>query len=497
MYYYNPMNHSSNPRYDSEHPQYREYLDLWNKCRDCYRGEEAVKNANQRYLPYLSMQDSGDYYSYKNRAIFLNVLRRTVHGLVGASLRKSPIIKVPSKMESYLENIDLNGMSFMELLQSLMTELLIAGRVNVVVDRDEDSRTYLTYYSAESGINWRMDKNVPIMACFVEEVNTTDDGFSHSMDTQYRIYDFDENGNLRVRVAMELVEKKGVERENEDEVDFEIVYNTNPTVRGEGMQEFPVFCFNAAGMGLDNLCPPPLLDLANVSLSHYRTSADLENGRHFTALPQPWITGMDPDEARNGLHIGGNTAWIISNENARLGYLEFNGTGLGSLENALREKEAMMAVVGARLLDSKKGVESAETSRIRQNIETSVLSHIVVTLQNGLKKVLQYMARWEGFNEKEVHLELNMDFIDVRIPHQEIISLVQAYQMGGISMDTLLYNLKHGEVIPDDVSIEDEREKIEMDHGPKTTAEQDRSVVLQESESEQLRKSLSPSGRGD
>lgn len=496
MYYYNPMNHSSKPRFDSEHPQYREYLDLWEKCRDCYRGEESVKNKSQKYLPYLSMQDSGDYHNYRSRAIFLNVVRRTIHGLVGASLRKSPIIKVPRKMEEYLLNIDLNGLSFMELLQALMTELLVTGRVNVVVDRDEDSRCYLTYYTAESGLNWRMSKNAPVMAAFAEQVNFTDDGFDHILKDQYRVYDYNEDGYLRVRVAMESLPSENEEKE-ENENNFEVIYETIPTIRGEGMQDFPVFCFNAAGMGLDNLCPPPLLDLSNISLSHYRTSADLENGRHFTSLPQPWITGVDADEFRGGLHIGGNTAWIIPNENARLGYLEFNGAGLGSLENALREKEAMMAVVGARLLDTKKGVESAETSRIRQNIETSVLSHIVVTLENGLKKVLQYMARWEGFNESDVHLELNMDFIDVRIPHQEIISLVQAYQMGGISMDTLLYNLKSGEVIPDDVSIEDEREKIEMDHGPKPTAEQDRSIVLQESESEKLRKELSPSGRGD
>ena len=110
----------------------------------------------------------------------------------------------------------------------------------------------------------------------------------------------------------------------------------------------------------------------------------------------------------------------------------------------------------------------------------------------------KYMARWEGLNENEVHVELNMDFVDVRIPHQEIIALVQAYQMGGISMDTLLYNLKQGEVIPDDVSIDDEREKIEMANGSSDESPVDnRSEVLQESETEKLRKSLSDSGRGD
>ena len=499
MYYYNSLVKSTKAKFNSEHPKYSEYLELWSKCRDCYKGEEAVKDKNQRYLPFLSMQESSEYYNYRNRAIFLNVMKRTIHGLVGASLRKTPIIKVPKRMESYLEDINMHGMSFMELLQKLLTELLITGRVSVVVDRIENSRCYATCYSAESNINWRFSDNIPIMAVFAEEIDVTDDGFNHELSQQYRVYDFDEDGNLRVRVAIERLPAEEEElNEDDDKYSFEIIHETFPSFRGETLREIPVFVMNSTGLGMDLISSPPLIDLANVSLSHYRTSADLENGRHFTSLPQAWVTGVDADEFRHGLRIGGNTAWIIPNDNAKLGYLEFSGQGLGSLENALREKEAMMAIVGARLLELKKGVESAETSRIRQNIETSVLSHIAVTLQNGLRKVLKYMARWEGLDENEVHLELNMDFVDVRIPHQEIIALVQAYQMGGISMNTLLYNLKQGEVIPDDVSIDDEREKIEMDHGTNDDGPEDnRSEVLRDSEQEKLRKSLSDSGRGD
>ena len=499
MYYYNTFNRSAPVHFDSEHPLYKENLDLWLKCRDCYKGEEEVKKRNQKYLPFLSLQESSEYYNYKNRAIFLNVMRRTIHGLVGAALRKTPIIKVPSKMEDYINNMDMHGTSFRELLQKLLTEILITGRVVLVVDRDENSRCYSSCYSAESLINWRFERNFPIMSVFSEEVDVSSDGFEHELTNQYRVYDFDDNGNLRIRVAMNKLPDENDElNEDSDEESFEIIHEVIPSYRGEGLKDLPVFCFNSIGLGMDTLSPPPLIDLANISLSHYRTSADLENGRHFTSLPQAWIAGVDADDFRHGLHVGGSTAWILPNENTKLGYLEFSGQGLGSLENALKEKEAMMAVVGARLLESKKGVESAETSRIRQNIETSVLSHIAVTLQNGLTKVLKYMARWEGLNENEVHVELNMDFVDVRIPHQEIIALVQAYQMGGISMDTLLYNLKQGEVIPDDVSIDDEREKIEMANGSSDESPVDnRSEVLQESETEKLRKSLSDSGRGD
>ena len=492
MYYYQPYNISKKPHFDHEHPGYRNFLPLWEKCRDCYAGEEAIKNSNQKYLPFLSNQESWEYNHYKHRALFLNVMKRTIQGLVGAAVRKTPIIEVPEQLEDHIENCDLRGTSLREMVQKLLTELLITGRVSLVVDRMENSRTYLTTYNSDSLINWRLWEHAPVMSIFAEDIDISEDGYEHEVKTQYRIYEFDENGFVRVRVALEKLPDKDLE-----ESEFDIVEEVYPTMRGEGMSELPIFTMNSNGMGFDELDPPPLIDLANLAISHYRTSADLENGRHFTALPQAWMTGVDPDEYAAGISVGGNTAWIIPNAEAKLGYLEFTGQGLGSLENALQEKEQMMAIAGARLLESKKGVESAETSRIRQNIETSILSSIVVNLQHGLNKAVKYMAMWEGLNPDDVNIELNMDFVDVRIPHQEIISLVQSFQMGGISMDTLLHNLKQGEVIPSDVSIEEEREKIEMDHAAVEQPEQDRSEVLEDSDEEKLSKERSDSGRGD
>ena len=493
MYKYFSGERTRRVRFDHEHPKYEDFIDLWDKCRTCYLGEEAVKKASQAYLPFLSGQESTEYYRYKSRAIFLNIVKRTVQGLVGAAIRKTPIIDVPVGLEPHIEDCDLLGTSITELIHDILEELLVTGRSTLVIDRMENSRTYLTQYNAESFMNWRMNQNVPTMAVFAEQLDVSMDGYDHHMKTQYRVYDFNEAGEVRVQIAME----KPPEEQKEDEDAFEVIYETVPTMKGDALRKLPIFTINSTGLGFDTMDSPPLLDLANLSLSHYRTSADLENGRHYTSLPQPWITGVDPDEYRHGIAVGGDTAWIIPNEMAKLGYLEFTGAGLGSLENALSEKEQMMAIAGARLLESKKGVESAEVSRIRQNIETSILSSIVINLQNGIEKALKYMAEWEGLNPDDVNVELNMDFVDVRIPHQEIIALVQSYQMGGISMDTLLHNLKQGEVIPADVSIEEERDKIELDHGTVEQPQQDRSEVLEDSPEEKVRKELSDSGRGD
>ena len=380
--------------------------------------------------------------------------------MAGAAMRKPPAINFPKPLIDYIDDIDLKGTSLFEFIHKVLTETLISGRCSLVVDRHYNGRAYLTLYNAESFINWRVEDGLPVMATFAEEIDYSEDGWSHEQKTQYRIFEMNDDGFLKVRVAEEYLPEKDMPG------GFRILYEIIPSVRGEPMSKLPVVVVNTMGSSYFDVDRPPLLDLTNLSLAHYRASSDLEHGRHFTALPQGWITGVDPDEHTSGIVIGSSSAWLIPNESARVGYLEFTGAGLGSLENSLKEKEAMMAVVGARLLEGgKAGVESADETKVKQNIETSVLSNVVMSVQNGIIKALRYLVDWEGGDTEEVSVEMNMDFVNVRLPHQEIIALVQAYQMGGLSMDTLLYNLKQGEVIPHDVSIEDERDKIELEHG--------------------------------
>ena len=95
-----------------------------------------------------------------------------------------------------------------------------------------------------------------------------------------------------------------------------------------------------------------------------------------------------------------------------------------------------MAIAGADYSSQKRCRICRSSVFVR--ILTSILSSIVINLQNGIEKALKYMAEWEGMSPDDVNVELNMDFVDVRIPHKNYRP--GTVQMGGISMDTLLHN---------------------------------------------------------
>lgn len=426
---------------ESKHPRYKEKEVQWARCRDTYDGEDAVKGRRTEYLPKLSSQSDSSYAAYMKRASFYNTVKRTVHGLAGAVMRIDPIIEdVP---EDWQKDITTTGMSINDFIYYMLAEQLLTGRQGVLVEHD-GSRPYLVGYPTEQMTNWLDDRNV-LMEQY-REINP-DDMYDSTYETQYRELLVEENV-YTVRIWRKSKGK------------WVIYDEIIPSNRGRGLESIPFVPLSVDGFHM-NPKSPPLLNLADMNLSHYRTSADLEHGRHFTALPTPYVTGVDVDSE---LSIGAESAWVLPDAASKAGYLEFSGKGLAALDTAMEQKRSMMASLGAQLLEGQKnGVEATETVKLRQNSEASVLMRAVKTVEEGLNKSLAIMAEWSGTPEMKVRL--NTDFADSAIGSQEMVSLMGLWQSGAISHESLLYNMKRGEILPPDVSVEEERDRIDVQTG--------------------------------
>ena len=422
---------------DEQHPKYTERLSQWSRCRSVADGEDAVKAAGELYLPKLGSQSDKSYKGYKQRASLFNAVKRTADGLVGAVMRVDPVVEGVD--DEWLNDITGTGVSLKSFISYMLTEQLLTGRQGVLVDYGD--RPYLTGYATEQITNWFDDR---VILKETHRVADAVDIYKSSYQTRYRELVLEE-GSYIVRVWELEGDKWAIKEE------------ISPTVRGDRFKEIKFVGISVDGL---NLSPetPPLLALADMNLSHYRTSADLEHGRHFTALPTPYIIGVEADTE---IPLGAETAWSIPNEKATVGFLEFSGSGLSSLETAMSEKRSMMASLGAQLIEGQKsGVEAGDTLRLRQSSEMSVLMSVVKTVESGINKAVMLMSEWNGGGE--ISIKLNTDFADTKIAPADMQALMQAWQSGGISHDTFLYNMKRGEIVPEGVSVEDERSLIEL-----------------------------------
>jgi hypothetical protein len=444
-----------------KHNEYDIYGPQWRRIRDCIAGEDAVKASTTRHLPRPENMMPDQYDAYITRAMFYGATGRTLAGLSGAVFRKRPIVQIPDRLRDALTNITLTGVPFDTFAQRAVEETLALGRYGVLVDRppEEDGRAYMRGYPAESICNWRTvttNGSEKLEQIILSEKGTrvTDDGFGSDTYDRYRVLELDGEGYYHVRV---FVEGRDVDT-------FILDEEYTPTKRGERLDYIPFQFFGPTDLS-PNVEKSPLIDLANVNISHYRTSADLEQGNYLTSQPTPYITGMRADHAGD-FPIGSGAMWLLP-EGAQAGMLEYKGAGLTFLENSLSRKQGMMAQLGARLLeDQQRAVEAADTVRLRSSGESSVLANLANSCSMGLCQCLEWVTDWEGANPELVEVQLNTDFMDTRMEPPEMRELVAAWQSGAIPTDDLIYNLQRGEILRPDFTIEEVKDMLAGNETP-------------------------------
>lgn len=430
---------------------------LWERCRDTIRGQDAVYARGEVYLPRLTEQDDKQYEAYKLRARFLNAMQRTVEGLTGLVMRKDPLVT------GEFVDIEFNSadtFSATQYMTMVLDEILSVGRGGTFIDMPDvpeditvaqaeilKIRPLWSYYQAEDILNWRKNEEDSYVLIVLREYvqRDLDDEFATDQIEQYRVLDIDDTGFYRQR----LFDQSGG-RDGED------VY---PLMNGQKMTEIPFIEHGTF--------KPPLMDVADNNLHHYRLQADLNHGLHFVALPTPWITGVDPNEAPTT--IGPHKLWVFENENAKIGLMEFEGQGLEGISSEIAKIEKNMAQLGARMLsDMAPSEETATAAQIRSSAETSALATIVSDLNEDFERIGEITIEWISGNadDDESEIRYNTDLMPRSLDPQALVGLVQTWQAGGITVETLVENLQRGEIIETDVTTDEYVEELASQKPP-------------------------------
>lgn len=448
------------------HPDYDRYSDQWKRVDDTLAGLDQVIRGGVEYLPMLAgqMDNVASYQAYQKRAVFYGATARTLEALLGAIFRKDPTYTVSSTLEKRMENFDARGNTVYTFAQKATKQVISKGRYGVLVDMpaipdllDVSSLVpFFAGYSAPNIRSWRTQETngIPkldqvILQEFVQQ--PAEDGFGFVTVPRYRVLELDAAGLYQIRIFVQTGDGDG---------EFAEQARIRPMPSGTRIDYIP-FIFLNPGDLMPDVTKSPLVDLADVNLAMYRASADLENGRHYTAHCTPYITGLT-DTTTKTWKIGGDAVWQLP-EGCQVGMLEYTGQGLTSLENGVSEKRELMAFLGARLLrDQKKAAETAEAQEIQQSGENATLASISRTIADGFKKALNIAEEWVS-SRKEAEFELNQDFFSREMDPAKLTAMVSALQAGAMPLDYFLWNLKEGELMPPDGTVEEARELLDID----------------------------------
>jgi len=385
---------SSDP--SQHHPGYDLVSTDWDRIRDCIQGESVVKKKKEKYLPRpagMTGEYADAYDSYIERAHFPQICSYALAGALGVVVTKLPEFNVPTELEYILKESTKDGITIQQLFLDIIIEILSTGRCPLVVDIVPDTNEFkFVRYNAEDFINWKSEvtgseKNL-VMAVLEEDIPDNDDIFSHDTQPVYRVFVI-EDGKFTSRVF-------GDDGEFED-------FLTTPSYMGKHIDQIPVFVAGSINNSVE-IQPIPLLSVANCSIQIYRKEADLANSEYLSCNPTLCLVGASNDDELPNV-VGSSVMIVLPDPQARIFYTETDTAALTHVKEHIDSLYEEAIRHGVAILDTRKGVESAEALRIRQATQSATIYSIYLSALNSIRNGLYLMCDWAGFNKEDVIID--------------------------------------------------------------------------------------------
>ncbi len=486
---------------NSKHPLYADYLEDWQTCRDCYRGERVVKGRGQVYLPATSgmVADGMDnanqvgykaYQAYVTRAVFPDFVKLAVEHFIGMMHSRPPAIELPKALEPMLLSADATGNPMEHLLRRINEQQLVTGRAGIMLDlpRNPDPANplpYIALYRAEAIINWddgskeELDRPVLNLVVLDESEFKRGADFEWTNVEQYRVLVIGDPTNNETAG----VYRQGLYSQDNSTLTFSEDRLMEPSVRGRKLNRIPFEFVNTKDT-VSSPDDPPLLGLARLCLAIYRGEADYRQNLFMQGQDTLVRIGyMDDDkETRTG---AGAIIDVPMGGDAK--YIGVSANGLTEQGKALENDKGEAAQVAGRLATAKSNaVESGDALQTRVAAAVASLTSIALTSAMALERLLKAAAEWVGANPDEVKVTPNLEFADSAFDTKNLVELMTAKTMGAPISRKSIHELMQDRGLTQ-MDLETELDEIEAEEPltGSTQANADRQFELDQQQSQQ------------
>ncbi len=416
----------------------------WGVMAAVTRGTNYIRDLSETYLPQEPREDQDAYTTRVDRSVLSPYTSRLIETAAGAILRKPIHIEGDQYWLDLAQNIDGLGSSINEYARRALVSSLTYGHSAILVD----------YPAATGALNLAEERAMGRRPYFVHVDAPQIWGWRKEAGTnrllQVRIHDYDvrplnEFGEEQVEEMRVIYPGKyDLYTLGQDVVEFS-------ATGGYSLNEIPLVPIYSNRRGL-LISQPPLLDIANLNITHYQRQADLIHALHIAAMPTLVLEGWD--DTTGSATMGVNYAIAMQPGNKAY-YVQADATSFDAQMAELESLASQMSTLGVTKLFGQKFVaESAEAKRIDQAQSNSVLSIISQELESALNQAFAFAAEYVGMEPPEITIDRDFDYY--RLIGQDVSVLAQLNQMGKISDAMLLEILRRGEILPDNVNIEQE-----------------------------------------
>lgn len=412
------------------------------------------------------------YQAYLIRAVFYNVVKRTLNGLVGLLFSRDPVMSIPPELDPILENADGSGANIIQMAKLAARMTVGYGRCGLFIDypnadlpiskADLDAggfRPTIKVYEPWRCINWRtvFRDGLEILSLVVlqEPYVKSDDGFVVTFGNQWRVLRLEgvQTSNWVANPTTDVNEVPAdvglyeVMVYRDTNLNVPIEFFQPKGADGKRLNSIP-FIFIGSENNRSIIDDPPLYDLATLNIAHYRNSADYEESTYIVGQPTPYFTGLTESWVntvlKGNVQLGSRGAVPLP-VGANAGMLQASANTM--VYEAMAHKEKQMVAIGANLIDVSKAPRTATETIIDDTNERSVLATSGDNVSDAFEFALYWCCTYMGIDTSEspgLEFILNTDFDLVRLTAQERQELILEWQAGAISDVEMRDNFTRG-----------------------------------------------------
>lgn len=462
---------------------------------DLYAGRKKLLENIDYYYAGLELDSVDQKAARWARTPFYLYYPKVISSFNSSIFKKPPLYELPVEdIDELITNVDLLGNNINEYVAQIPHEVLKQGFSATITDYSKKlNRPYLSLIKPEQFVSFQTsnDKGYPELSQFIytvqEERQKIDDEFTLELIKVHYVWSLHPSvknpTKNRVRVRKYEREKAETDKTNYDKTKDKSEWNDSLkqdnyiTQNGKELESLPIIIH---GKESNNYVieKSVLQDVSDLNIDLINRVVDQIEVLHMTALPTPWISGIESDDPDAPTTIGSSKLWILSNPDATVGMLEFDGKSAQAHRDYIEDLRETMAVTGAQIL-KQQGVsrETATSVLIRSGQETAVITSIVQNISSQVVEVLKLYFTWAKKNIDGIVYKLNSDFLSVDMEPNAQIALVRSWLDGAISHKTVFEKMKEGEIVNANKTFEQELEDIKENPPPFPGKEKDAEIA--------------------
>ena len=426
-----------------QNQSWRNMQSHWGLIEDLVEGTSKIRGKARIYLKQEPREEDESYDVRLSRSVCPPYYLRMERMLAGMLTRKPVRLSdVPDNIEEELFDVDLEGNNLTNFVYNISRLCIRYGHVGVLVDAPaEGGRPYWIPYTPRDIIGWRTEIQNGLRKLtqlrLTERIVKPKGIYGEETIEQIRVL---EPGTFSIF-------------QRNDDGDFKKVDEGTTSL---DFIPFSVAYSNKVGIFESR---PPLEDIAELNIKSYQIQSDYDNQLHISAVPMLAFYGFPA--AAEEVAAGPNEALSLP-EGSSASYIEPNGNSFTAQEKRIDKLEYQINELGlAAILGQKMSAETAQSKRIDRSQGDSTMMVLSQQIQDLLDNCLKFHAAYEKQNIAGTTF-VNRDFVDTSLEPNQIDALLKIYAAGVIDQEELLKKLVEGEVLSEDIDIEEMLDRSEL-----------------------------------